>query len=189
MSLCCWVEAVYVCVWGWGLRACVRACVWKSSNLHCKDKLKPKHCLNATLNDSKSLEGAGLVFFFRDDDPLVCAIRQGDLKAFNDAATSAAHCLLRENKDGWMPLHDAAFCGQRECLKTILKGRTYYWTVSFLQDPRCTGKYSPSDVCYVSWHSSPRLSRQAHAAGTDGAAARRVLCTLVMCAVSSGGGR
>ncbi|XP_056914140.1 ankyrin repeat and SOCS box protein 2-like isoform X2 [Takifugu flavidus] len=56
-----------------------------------------------------------------DDDPLVCAIRRGDLKAFNDVATSAAHRLLKENKDGWMPLHDAAFCGQTECLKTILK--------------------------------------------------------------------
>lgn len=64
------------------------------------------------------------VFCSRDDDPLVFAIRQGDLKAFNDAATSAAHCLLRENKDGWMPLHDAAFCGQTECLKAILKGMT-----------------------------------------------------------------
>uniref|UniRef100_H3DJ11 Ankyrin repeat and SOCS box containing 2b n=1 Tax=Tetraodon nigroviridis TaxID=99883 RepID=H3DJ11_TETNG len=54
-------------------------------------------------------------------DPLVFAIRQGDLKAFNDVATSAAHCLLREDQDGWMPLHDAAFCGQTECAKTILK--------------------------------------------------------------------
>lgn len=60
----------------------------------------------------------------RDDDPLVFAIRRGDLSAFNDVATSAAHRLLKENKDGWMPLHDAAFCGQTECLKTILKGMT-----------------------------------------------------------------
>lgn len=62
------------------------------------------------------------VICFRDEDPLVFAIRQGDLKAFNDVATSAAHCLLREDQDGWMPLHDAAFCGQTECAKTILKG-------------------------------------------------------------------
>lgn len=40
----------------------------------------------------------------------------------NDLATSAAHRLLKENKDGWIPLHDAAFCGQTECIKILLKG-------------------------------------------------------------------
>lgn len=55
---------------------------------------------------------------------MVCAIRRGDLKAVNDLATSAVHLLQAENKDGWIPLHDAAFCGQAECLKTILKGMT-----------------------------------------------------------------
>lgn len=65
------------------------------------------------------------VLFFplsRDVDPVVLAIRRGDAKAVNDLATSAAHCLLKENKDGWIPLHDAAFCGQTECLKSLLRG-------------------------------------------------------------------
>lgn len=44
--------------------------------------------------------------------------------AVNDLAASAVHRLLRENKDGWIPLHDAAFCGEMECLKTLLKGMT-----------------------------------------------------------------
>ncbi|KAM9341667.1 ankyrin repeat and SOCS box protein 2b [Symphorus nematophorus] len=57
----------------------------------------------------------------RDVDPVVFAIRRGDVKAVNDLATSAAHRLLKENKDGWIPLHDAAFCGQTECLKTLLR--------------------------------------------------------------------
>lgn len=42
----------------------------------------------------------------------------------SDLATSAAHRLLKENKDGWIPLHDAAFCGQTDCMKILLKGMT-----------------------------------------------------------------
>lgn len=66
-------------------------------------------------------------FFFsisRDVDPVVFAIRRGDVKAVNELATSAAHRLLKENKDGWIPLHDAAFCGQTDCIKSLLKGMT-----------------------------------------------------------------
>ncbi|KAG8013388.1 Ankyrin repeat and SOCS box protein 2 [Nibea albiflora] len=57
-----------------------------------------------------------------DVDPVVFAIRRGDLKALNDLATSAAHHLQKEDKDGWIPLHHAAFCGQTECLKILLRG-------------------------------------------------------------------
>ncbi|XP_074548181.1 ankyrin repeat and SOCS box protein 2-like [Halichoeres trimaculatus] len=56
-----------------------------------------------------------------DVDPVVSAIRRGDVKAIKDLATSAPHCLLRESKDGWIPLHDAALCLQTECLRTLLK--------------------------------------------------------------------
>lgn len=55
---------------------------------------------------------------------MVFAIRRGDVDAVNDLATSAPLSLLKENKDGWIPLHDAAFCGQTESLKIILKGMT-----------------------------------------------------------------
>ncbi|XP_042244357.1 ankyrin repeat and SOCS box protein 2-like isoform X1 [Thunnus maccoyii] len=56
-----------------------------------------------------------------DVDQVVFAIRRGDVEAVNDLATSAPHSLMKENKDGWIPLHDAAFCGQTECLKTLLR--------------------------------------------------------------------
>ncbi|XP_070776502.1 ankyrin repeat and SOCS box protein 2b [Enoplosus armatus] len=56
-----------------------------------------------------------------DVDPVVFAIRRGDVEAVNDLATSAPHSLLKENKDGWISLHDAAYCGQTECLKTLLR--------------------------------------------------------------------
>lgn len=55
---------------------------------------------------------------------MLLAIRRGDVMVVNEAAASAAHRLLKENKDGWIPLHDAAFCGQLECMKILLKGMT-----------------------------------------------------------------
>ncbi|XP_039992594.1 ankyrin repeat and SOCS box protein 2-like isoform X2 [Xiphias gladius] len=61
------------------------------------------------------------VNLLRDVDPVVFAIRRGDMEAVNDLATSAPHSLLMENKEGWIPLHDAAYCGQAECLKTLLR--------------------------------------------------------------------
>lgn len=56
---------------------------------------------------------------------MVFAIGRGDLKALNDLAASAAHHLQKEDKDGWIPLHHAAFCGQTECLKILLRGMTF----------------------------------------------------------------
>uniref|UniRef100_A0A3Q3A549 Ankyrin repeat and SOCS box containing 2b n=1 Tax=Kryptolebias marmoratus TaxID=37003 RepID=A0A3Q3A549_KRYMA len=32
--------------------------------------------------------------------------------------------LLKENKDGWLPLHHAAYFGQTECLKALLRGNS-----------------------------------------------------------------
>ncbi|XP_068608068.1 ankyrin repeat and SOCS box protein 2-like [Brachionichthys hirsutus] len=55
-----------------------------------------------------------------DEDQVVSAVRRGDVKAVNDLAASATHRLLKQNKDGWIPLHDAALCGQTECLKILL---------------------------------------------------------------------
>ncbi|XP_029900509.1 ankyrin repeat and SOCS box protein 2-like isoform X2 [Myripristis murdjan] len=60
------------------------------------------------------------VNLFRDDDPVVSAIRRGDVKAVRDLAASAPHSLMRENKDGWTPLHNAAYCGEPDCMKTLL---------------------------------------------------------------------
>lgn len=60
----------------------------------------------------------------RDAEPVLFAIQRGDVMVVNELATSAAHRLLKENKDGWIPLHDAAFCGQLECMKILLKGMT-----------------------------------------------------------------
>uniref|UniRef100_A0A667WHB2 Ankyrin repeat and SOCS box containing 2b n=1 Tax=Myripristis murdjan TaxID=586833 RepID=A0A667WHB2_9TELE len=63
-----------------------------------------------------------IILFLRDDDPVVSAIRRGDVKAVRDLAASAPHSLMRENKDGWTPLHNAAYCGEPDCMKTLLNG-------------------------------------------------------------------
>lgn len=60
---------------------------------------------------------------YRDVDPVVSAIRRGDVKAVNELAITAPHSVMKENKDGWIPLHEAAYCGQAECLKALLKGK------------------------------------------------------------------
>ncbi|XP_034050722.1 ankyrin repeat and SOCS box protein 2-like isoform X2 [Thalassophryne amazonica] len=57
----------------------------------------------------------------RDVDPVVFAISRGDLEAVINLTASAPHSLQKENKDGWIPLHHAAFCGQTECVKALLK--------------------------------------------------------------------
>lgn len=52
------------------------------------------------------------------------AISRGDVDAVIGLTTSAPHSLLKENKEGWIPLHYAAYSGQTDCLKALLKGMT-----------------------------------------------------------------
>ncbi|KAM9777394.1 ankyrin repeat and SOCS box protein 2-like [Neosynchiropus ocellatus] len=52
-----------------------------------------------------------------DGDPAVAAVRSGDSVAVKRLPP---HRLARENKDGWILLHDAAFWGRAECLKSLL---------------------------------------------------------------------
>lgn len=54
-------------------------------------------------------------------DPLVSATKRGDVATVKELATSCPRSLVKENKEGWIPLHYAAFCGETECLKTLLK--------------------------------------------------------------------
>ncbi|KAM8917551.1 LOW QUALITY PROTEIN: ankyrin repeat and SOCS box protein 2-like [Spinachia spinachia] len=87
--------------------------LYKRLNNDIKDRLSVYSLSPQTANSTVNL--------LRDVGPEVFAIRRGDVKAVNDLATSAPLSLLRENKDGWIPLHDAAFSGQTECLKIILR--------------------------------------------------------------------
>ncbi|KAJ3613798.1 hypothetical protein NHX12_020044, partial [Muraenolepis orangiensis] len=54
-------------------------------------------------------------------DPVVLAIRRGDVKALSDLVLSVNRSLMRESPDGWTPLHEAACCGETEAVNLILK--------------------------------------------------------------------
>ncbi|XP_061751148.1 ankyrin repeat and SOCS box protein 2-like isoform X3 [Nerophis ophidion] len=56
-----------------------------------------------------------------DVDPVILVIIGGDVEAVNELAATSPHSLMRENPEGWIPLHHAAYRGQAECLKTLLK--------------------------------------------------------------------
>ncbi|XP_072842707.1 ankyrin repeat and SOCS box protein 2 [Pogona vitticeps] len=54
------------------------------------------------------------------EDPLISAIRKGDEKALHNMMQSGKN-LAQPNKDGWLPLHEAAYYGQEGCLKLLQK--------------------------------------------------------------------
>ncbi|XP_035258867.1 ankyrin repeat and SOCS box protein 2-like isoform X2 [Anguilla anguilla] len=54
---------------------------------------------------------------------IVTAIKNGDVKAVNDLSSSSAKSLMLANKDGWIPLHEAAYYNQVECVKVLLKAQ------------------------------------------------------------------
>ncbi|KAJ7345134.1 hypothetical protein JRQ81_001084 [Phrynocephalus forsythii] len=54
------------------------------------------------------------------EDPLISAIRKGDEKALHSMMQSGKN-LAQPNKDGWLPLHEAAYYGQEGCLKLLQK--------------------------------------------------------------------
>lgn len=71
------------------------------------------------LNDKFPLP---LCLCFRDARPLVNVIKNGDLKALKEIVKCNPMSLLVPNEGGWMSLHEAAYYGQIECLKIILRG-------------------------------------------------------------------
>ena len=49
-------------------------------------------------------------------------IENGDLKALKEMVKCNPKSLFVPNEDGWISLHEAAYYGQEECLKIILRG-------------------------------------------------------------------
>ncbi|KAJ8009239.1 hypothetical protein DPEC_G00086830 [Dallia pectoralis] len=71
-----------------------------------------------TANPPRSLPPADR---FMDEGRLGSVIKNGDLKALKEIAINNPTSLLVANDDGWISLHEAAYYGQEECLKIILK--------------------------------------------------------------------
>lgn len=64
-------------------------------------------------------------FFFRETEPIVKAISEGDVGSVRLLVKQPGCNLLKPNKDGWIPLHEATYYGQDQCIKIILRGRVH----------------------------------------------------------------
>ncbi|KAG7461223.1 hypothetical protein MATL_G00207810 [Megalops atlanticus] len=53
-------------------------------------------------------------------DPVIEAVQKGAVESLTKMA-QMGKSLAQLNKQGWSPLHEAAFCGQEKCLELILK--------------------------------------------------------------------
>ncbi|XP_043074551.1 ankyrin repeat and SOCS box protein 2 isoform X2 [Puntigrus tetrazona] len=56
-------------------------------------------------------------------EPIVKAISEGDVGSVRLLVKQPGCNLLKPNKDGWIPLHDAAYYGQDQCIKIILRAQ------------------------------------------------------------------
>ncbi|KAI4892274.1 hypothetical protein NFI96_011998 [Prochilodus magdalenae] len=56
-----------------------------------------------------------------DVEPIILAIRKGDVQTVSELAASAS-CIQAQTED-WTALHEAAQCGQADCLKALLKAK------------------------------------------------------------------
>lgn len=59
-------------------------------------------------------------------DPIVKAIGEGDVGTVRLLVKTSGCNLLTANKLGWIPLHEAAYYGQYDCMKILLKGSTFF---------------------------------------------------------------
>ncbi|XP_018582822.1 ankyrin repeat and SOCS box protein 2-like isoform X2 [Scleropages formosus] len=54
-------------------------------------------------------------------DPIVVAIKNGDVQTVKKLLVLSPNSLTEGNREGWLPLHEAAHYGQEECIKVLLK--------------------------------------------------------------------
>lgn len=54
-------------------------------------------------------------------DPVLKAIKEGDEEALK-AMIQDGKNLAEPNKEGWLPLHEAAYYGKLGCLKVLQRG-------------------------------------------------------------------
>uniref|UniRef100_A0A8C1C945 Ankyrin repeat and SOCS box containing 2a, tandem duplicate 1 n=1 Tax=Cyprinus carpio carpio TaxID=630221 RepID=A0A8C1C945_CYPCA len=60
-----------------------------------------------------------------ETEPIVKAISEGDVGSVRLLVKQPGCNLLKPNKDGWIPLHEATYYGQDQCIKIILRGRVH----------------------------------------------------------------
>ena len=53
--------------------------------------------------------------------PIFGSIEDGDKEEFDECLSQTPDCVHETNKNGWTPLHQAAFSGELEMLQALLK--------------------------------------------------------------------
>jgi len=61
--------------------------------------------------------------FSRDIEPIVKAILDNDVETVRLLVKQPSCNLLAPNKDGWIPLHEAAYYGKDQCIQILLRGK------------------------------------------------------------------
>ena len=64
--------------------------------------------------------------------PIFGSIEDGDAEEFAECLSQTPECLKEVNKNGWTPLHQAAFSGQLAMLNTLLP----WYNPRMLAEPR-----------------------------------------------------
>lgn len=60
----------------------------------------------------------------RDLSPLQRVIINGDSKALMDLVRRGSSSLTDKNDEGWIALHEAAYYGQLQCVKILIRGKS-----------------------------------------------------------------
>ncbi|XP_007257438.3 ankyrin repeat and SOCS box protein 2b isoform X1 [Astyanax mexicanus] len=58
-----------------------------------------------------------------DAEPIILAIRKGDVETVSELASSASCIQTQTTTEDWTALHEAAYCGQADCVKALLKAK------------------------------------------------------------------
>ncbi|XP_027426433.2 ankyrin repeat and SOCS box protein 2 isoform X3 [Zalophus californianus] len=82
------------------------------------DKTRGPTTAEATASTRVNRQPAHFYPWTRPVDPVLKAIKEGDEEALK-AMIKAGKNLAEPNKEGWLPLHEAAYYGQLSCLKAL----------------------------------------------------------------------
>ncbi|KAI2572565.1 ankyrin repeat and SOCS box containing 2, partial [Homo sapiens] len=82
------------------------------------DKTRGPTTAEATASACTNRQPAHFYPWTRPADPLIKAIKDGDEEALKTMIKEGKN-LAEPNKEGWLPLHEAAYYGQVGCLKVL----------------------------------------------------------------------
>uniref|UniRef100_A0AAV2LM16 Uncharacterized protein n=1 Tax=Knipowitschia caucasica TaxID=637954 RepID=A0AAV2LM16_KNICA len=78
-----------------------------------------------------------------DEEPIFLAIREGDAARVKALALQPGTNLLQPSKPGWLPIHQAAWFGQTECLRALISAPVHGRTPA--QSPEWSQQEAPNE--------------------------------------------